>query len=154
MLAEMRGHGTPVGPIEISSFENEARLVLPDDYSLFLQKNNGGRPIPKFFPIAGYEGNPFGQVQDFFGIGDSVASCDLLWNFKTFRGRIGSDYLAIAREDGGNLICLDISKFSRGRVVYWDARVGRPKVGAGIYEVAPSFDNFLENLRDIDPLNL
>ena len=94
----------------------------------------------------------FGQIQDFFGIRDPVISCELLWNFKTYRNRIGPDLLAIACEDGGNLVCMRIKDPFKGEIVYWDFHVASPCLGAGIYKVSGSFECFLEGLQNIDPL--
>lgn len=152
MVLKIRESGSSVEMAEILAFEKFSGVNLPKDYCGFLLKNNGGRPHPRFFPIIGFGGNSFGQVQDFFGIGDSFVSCDLSWNLTSYRKNLGLDFLPIACEDGGNLICICVAEPLKGWVVYWDVSVERPGINRGIYKIAKSFDGFLDLLQDIDPL--
>ena len=43
-------------------------LTLPASYQSFLLRNNGGRPVPSAFPIEGFNNNPTGVIQAFFGV--------------------------------------------------------------------------------------
>lgn len=109
MPAAMRNSGAEITITDIAAFEKSSKLVLPEDYKKFLRQYNGGRPTSKFFNIEGFARNPYGQIQDFFGNGDSVKSCDLLWSRRTFRSRVPRELLPIACEDGDSLICSNVA---------------------------------------------
>ena len=127
--------------------------MLPNAYKAFLLRNNGGRPWPKYFNIRGFQNNPHGQVQDFFGIDDAVKSCDLLWNRMTFREIIPKSFAPIACEDGGSLICIDTAGNEIDKVMYWDFR-GQTKQPSydNVYLIANTFEAFLAGLHYFDPL--
>ena len=133
--------------------EKKIGTNLPADYKEFLMRSNGGRPDPKFFPIRGFNNNPFGQVQDFLGIDDPVESCRLDWKYQVFRGRIPENLFPIACEDGGSLICLSLSGPDTGHVYYWNYYgETKPSTGDNVYFIAETFQGFLDSLQFHDPL--
>jgi hypothetical protein len=140
-----------VGPllteIDIKRFEKDAQLSLPVEYKDFLLKNNGGSPERKFFAIEDFANNPVGQVQLFFGINCEVASRNVVWNRETFLGRIPRDLLPIAREDGGNLICISIGGANNGAVFYWDHDAETfPADRNNIYLISRTFLDFINGM--------
>ncbi|MES2354414.1 MAG: SMI1/KNR4 family protein [Pseudomonadota bacterium] len=153
MTFAMKDVGRQLVEADIRKLERKLGLVLPEDYKVFLLKNNGGRPIPKFFPIEGFENNPQGQIQDFFGLDDPIESCRLEWNYKTFAERLPQHLFPIACEDGGSLICLSLSGSDKGAVYYWDLYgETQPPSYDNVYPIAETFKEFLDSLHSWDPL--
>lgn len=149
----MSGVGKPLNDKDIATLEKMLNVNLPEVYKAFLKQNNGGRPTPKFFPILGFKNNPVGQVQDFFGIDDPVESCNLDWNYRTFLGRIPENLFPIACEDGGSLICLSLSGPDKDAVYYWDYYgEAHPPSYDNVYQIAGTFQGFLDSLHFYDPL--
>jgi hypothetical protein len=153
MSFTMSDVGKPLSDGDIVEMEKKLAVSLPEDYKTFLKQYNGGRPDPKFFPIFGFKNNTVGQVQDFFGIDDPFESCRLDWNFQTFFGRIPDNLFPIACEDGGSLICLSISGSDKGAIYYWDYYgETQPPSYDNIYQIAGTFQGFLDNIHFYDPL--
>jgi len=153
MTFTMSDVGRPLSDVDIQTLEKRLGVSLPEDYKAFLKKNNGGRPIPKFFPILGFQNNPVGQVQDFFGIDDPVKSCNLDWNYDVMRGRMLGNLFPIACEDGGSLICLSLFGSDKGAVYYWNYYgEAHPPTYDNVYQIAGTFQGFLDSLHFYDPL--
>jgi hypothetical protein len=106
---------------------------------------NGGRPERDLFTLHGLEGNPLGRIHVFFGVNDSVESCNLDWNFEVFRDRLPAGLLPIATTEGADKICLSVAGEQSGKVFYWDghARAGTPN----LYFLADDVTSFLTSLR-------
>jgi len=152
MVYIMRDAGPRVTSDDIRKLESKVGATLPGEYSAFLMRNNGGRPDPKFFPIQGFSNNPFGQVQDFFGIDDPVESCRLDWKYRTFLGRLPEGFFPIACEDGGSLICIALTGPNMGRIYYWDFYgETSPPTFSNVFLIAETFQQFLDSLQDYDP---
>jgi len=135
--------GTKIKEGHITKVEGAIDGVLPPTYKNFLLATNGGIPTPDTVDIHGAPGSPT-DIQVFFGIGREVQSSDLIWNIKLISNRFpGMRLLPIACDSGGNVFCLDIFKEFSGGVVYFDLSASNPSP----YEVAPSFEVFLEKIR-------
>ena len=144
----MTGTGLKLCDGDIQKLETTLAISLPEDYKMFLKRNNGGRPHPKFFPILGYENNPVGQILDFFGIDDPIESCRLDWNYQTFLGRLPENFFPIACDDGGSCICLVLSGENKGMVYYWDYYGETcPPTYDNVYQIAGTFQGFLDSLH-------
>lgn len=144
---QIRGCGPQISESEIESVANDLKLKLPHAYVEFLTRHNGGRPVPKFFKIRDGKGDRIGQVLDFFGIDDPVESCNIQWNFEVFAGRIPFNLVPTVCEDGGNLICIGVGAGNCGKIYYWDHDLEHsPPSFENVYEVADSFDGFMDGL--------
>ena len=153
MAFTMSDKGRPLNDEDIRALEKTLAVNLPEDYKVFLKKNNGGCPDPQFFPIEGFENNPLGQVQVFFRIDGPIKSSRLDWNYQTFVGRIPDNLFPIACEDGGSLICLSLAGSDKGAVYYWDYYgEHKPPSYDNVYLIAGSFEGFLDSLHSYDPL--
>jgi hypothetical protein len=132
---------------DLQRLEAQLFISLPSDYADFLKRYNGGRPIPKRFHIPTAEGHRTGQVLDFFGVDDPVQSCRLDWNARVFPGRTPADFLPVACEDGGNIICMRLGQNEFGSVYYWDhhMKTEQPSDGS-LFRIAGSFSGFLSAL--------
>ncbi|WP_375756115.1 SMI1/KNR4 family protein [Corallococcus exercitus] len=116
---------TEGGPLlstaDLDAFEQRYALKLPLLLREFLLATNGGRPERDLFKLQGVPGNPFGRIHLFFGLNDSIESCNLDWNLEVFRERLPPGLLPIATTEGADKICLAVSGADLGRVFYWDA---------------------------------
>jgi hypothetical protein len=155
MLQNVRSDNKPLTDEELSHLVVKVRMAglsLPTSYLDFMQKYNGGRPNPAIFPIEGLPGNPDGAIQVFFGIGDTVASVDLVNVLKNLPDTVPTGLFPIACTDGGDYICIDLRKIG-SPVVYWDRR---EFWGDGVWKerylfpIAPGFDELLDALHNND----
>jgi hypothetical protein len=137
--------GPPLTEEDLHSFEKGLGVTLPTAYKAFLLATNGGRPERDLFPIHGLEDNPLGRIHVFFGLKDSVESCNLDWNLDVFRDRLPAGLLPIATTEGTDKICLAVAGEQSGRVFYWDghARAGSPN----LYSLADDWTSFIASLR-------
>lgn len=147
MAFEMLDVGPPLTQAHIAGLEAELRVDLPDDYRAFLARYNGGRPKPRFFPIRGVAADEFGVVQRFFSVGGPARVPDLVWYFRTLKGRIPSDLFPIAGDGSGNIICISMAGLNRGVVYFWDHdKEYWPPGYDNVYLVAESFNKFLDSI--------
>ncbi|XXF80980.1 SMI1/KNR4 family protein [Myxococcaceae bacterium GXIMD 01537] len=137
--------GPPLSEAELRSFEQEHGLTLPACYRAFLLATNGGRPERDLFALKGLEGNPFGRIHVFFGLNDSIESCNLDWNLDVFRQRIPPGLLPIATTEGADKICLSVAGVDTGRVFYWDAHARGAE--NSLYLLASDFGSFATALQ-------
>jgi hypothetical protein len=150
-MIEIRGAGPPLTEESLTSFERELGTSLPDSYRRFLLRNNGGRPpLEKdTVDVEGLPGSPT-DVQDFFGLGDPIESCDLRWNKETLCERIPDSLLAIATDSFGSAFCISLKGADRGAVSFCDLQsvAFNYEADPDFYPVAPDFDSFLNKLRE------
>jgi hypothetical protein len=143
--------GPPLKDRDIVAWEDAMGQALPPDYRDFLLEHNGGRPFPNAFPIEGLDNNPFVAIQVFFRInGKDVESSNLDWNLQVFKDRLPENLLAIACDDGGDLICYSLFGKDVGAIVFWDRHQERDEpTYDNVYPIANSFPKFLEGIRDM-----
>lgn len=124
---------------------------LPLDYLSFLQEYNGGRAESNVFDHNKYD---FIGVTEFFGVGLKEES-DLLKQKGIYLDRVPQEYLPIALAEGGNLICLAITKEKFGQIFFWDheneADTGEKPWEENLIKIANSFKEFLNSLKKFDP---
>jgi hypothetical protein len=136
--------GPQIGGGHIAEVEAAIGGELPASYKGFLIKNNGGRPVPDTIDIDRLPGSPT-DIRVFFGVGRGVETSNLSWNMKFVRPRLPDRrLLPIACDSGGNIFCLDILGEFSGGVIYCDLTGAEP---AKSYEVAPTFEAFLQKIR-------
>ena len=153
MAFTMSDVGRPLSDGDIGALEINLDVRLPEEYKAFLKQNNGGYPDPSYFPIHGFENNPVGTIQVFFRTDGPIKSSNLDWNYRTFLGRIPENLFPIACEDGGSLICLSLSGSDKGAVYYWDYYgESQPPSYDNVYQIAGTFQGFLDSLHFYDPL--
>lgn len=141
-------------PEDIESFEGTNTTLLPDNYKIFLQNNNGGRPEPGGFNIRYQDGRiERGSVHYFLSIYDGDYS-NLGGYIKAYFGRIPAGLLPIAYDDLGNLILLKCVDHESGAVLFWDHdQEGdnnyRPET-AELGCIAETLEDFLVGLHELD----
>ena len=106
---------------------------------------NGGRPERDLFTLEDLEGASPSRIHIFFGLNDSIASCNLDWNLTVFRERLPTGVLAIATTEGADKICLVVTGGRAGTICYWD---GHARVGErNLYFLADDFSSFTSSLH-------
>jgi hypothetical protein len=150
MIQKTVDAGPPLGEATIAAWEGSVGIVLPPAYKSFLLKHNGGRPIPRAFPMSDFPNNPYGTVQVFFRIGGMMEVSSIDWNVKTFAGRIPQELLPIACDGSGDLLLLALEGEHMGAVLFWDYydQPVEPDY-SNIYWVADSFDAFVESFCEL-----
>jgi cell wall assembly regulator SMI1 len=144
-------HDAPGGLEEarLQKVEEDLGAALPEDYRAFLREHNGGSPDPGGFVFADAKG-PYTDsvVAWFFGIHDE--EFNNLEEFRAdYRGRLLDDFVPIALDPFGNLICLGVRGEARGKVYFWDHEEETdPPSFANMNRVANSFSEFVSGLRD------
>lgn len=139
---------------DILTLEQQLGIRLPDGYREFLLEHNGGRPEPNVFPIQDGKGGD--SVLDWFLRIQEGNLYDILDTLDTFRGRIPTNFLPIAVDAFGNLLCLSIQEPDLGKIFFWDhekelEQYRRPGE-TNIALVANSFAELLDNLKPLPPI--
>jgi hypothetical protein len=144
----------PLKEIDIRRFEQNHGRPIPAAYREFLLRHNGGDPDPCHFKIRNApKGIPkTGAVKAFLGIDVSEPTLALDYTLSRFRDRVPPDLFPIARDPGGNLICIATQGAGSGKVYFWDhefeAEEGQPPTRKNLYLIADSFEGFMEELND------
>ena len=144
---------------EVASFERSFGRALPADYRSFLERHNGGVPVPDHWHCGPVHEEPgFGwtppsvQVDRLFGLVTEPTWASLAWAVRCYRGRIPEGLVPIADDPAGNVFCLDLTDADPGTVWYWDheneAEEGEPAWRENLLPLAPSFSAFLDGLID------
>ncbi|MBZ2401119.1 SMI1/KNR4 family protein [Erwinia amylovora] len=135
---------------ELVKLENLLGINLPKDYRGFLKKHNGGYPEPDGFDFA--SGDDGSSVDKFFGISDSKTE-SIFEYYSTYKDRIPGNYFPVAKDPGGSLILVEIGR-DTSSVYFWDheseAEDGDIPGMDNVHLISPSFDEFIDNLYEIE----
>jgi cell wall assembly regulator SMI1 len=155
---------------DISAFEQENAVLLPDDYRAFLLKHNGGAPNPRWFDCSDGTDVVHSAVESFFsiytkpetetGLSPNMNLTRTIRLYKrTGTSRMPEELIPIGEDGVGNQICLCVSGEHTGCIYYWDHEM--ECTGGGTYEdgtpvtmwdnchfVANSFTEFLDSLYE------
>ncbi|MFC2994679.1 SMI1/KNR4 family protein [Acinetobacter sichuanensis] len=137
---------SPVSDLEIAVFEQQLKTELPLDYKEYLKFYDGVQPIHEVFLISKEEGASL--LHYFFGLKETKYE-SLQENLNTFlelqeypEYAKTSEFLAIGRDQGGNLLALNIADHKDHHVYFVEVHgLENP-----IFRVASTFTEFLENL--------
>ena len=138
-----------ISPSNIDEFERARDIKLPLEYREFLLNTNGGVPNDVVYPIEGFQLNPFGGLQIFFGVDTGISYASLEVVLDMYAGGIPQGVIPIADNGGGDYVCIDLRR-GMSKIVFWDKR---PYWSTGLwreedlYPVADSFSSFLGALR-------
>ena len=147
MLENMLDTARPLTKEDIRTLEQDLSVSLPESYQTFLLRYNGGLPAPDAFPIEGMPKNPYGTIQEFYGIDCPIESSNLKWNYQTFITDSPRKLFPIACTQGPDQICLCLWGDDAGAVVFWDSYAEHsPSSYANVYGVARNFDEFIDKL--------
>ena len=123
---------------QLIDFEKDVGKSLPDDYRLFLLKNNGGRPEPNIFQTL--DGKYESDIQFFYGLVDDDLY-GLRDNLIHLRDRLSDREIAIATDSGGNYITINIDS---DEVCFFDHEIEEYSL------IAKSFSDFIDGMFSID----
>jgi hypothetical protein len=152
MIKSMTASAKALTPAMLTDFERKTGRKIPDAYRAFLMQHNGGRPDPSEFRMTSPRGrSEFVAIRCFFGIGMAEDTFDLEYALATFGSRIPARLFPIARDPGGNLVCISTASSDQERVYFWDhereAGEGEPPSEANLVLLAESLQAFLDKFE-------
>ena len=144
---------TCLGPklceMDLDKLEQVLIKKLPDDYRLFLLEHNGGCLDANYDYIVTFEtsGDNQSVLDAFLNLTYNCFDSDdiyELWN-STYKGRMPSHFLPIARDPGGNIYCLSLGENDYGWVYFWDhEREVFPADYSNSYKISENFTSFID----------
>ncbi|MBC7809956.1 MAG: SMI1/KNR4 family protein [Burkholderiales bacterium] len=155
---------------DLTYLEESQGIALPEDYRRFLLAHNGGYPELCVFPIDDFPRDTHAMVGWFFALEGAFSDTGAVEGYQglpptieealvDYRNRVPSDLLPIARDPGGNLICLGVKGEQTGKVYFWDHNEesideeGHPTY-LNVYKIADTFTKFLNSLVSEDLFDL
>lgn len=141
------------GPLDskhLEILEKKLGKKLPLDFRAFLLKFNGGYPEPDSFNFFGSEDGSC--VDRFLGINVGEHS-NLYRYFKTYSKRIPKEFLPIAHDPGGNLICIGLFGEYKNKIYFWDHEFeanGHEPNMTNMHLISGNFSEFLEVLHEVE----
>jgi cell wall assembly regulator SMI1 len=135
--------GIPGDEQLLAQVEMRLGKTLPKEYRSFLLRCNGATPdTNRFYSEHIYGG--FGEVAHFCSVG-STKFGDALETRSLIGQYLPPEYFPIAREGGGNKICLNLDHGDFGSVYYLDSAGQEAPI-----RIADNFDAFIEMLEPYD----
>jgi len=133
---------------DLVHLERRLGARLPDDYSSFLLRHNGGRADASAFDFVDSTGEKTSSRVDwFFGIADDD-SYGLSANADDYNDRVPQGFCPIGSDPFGNVIVLCVSSNDFGSVWFWDHENEQEEPDlSNMSRVAGSFTEFLTALR-------
>ena len=130
---------------EIKKFEQIIEYKLPEDYTQFLLKYNGGIPKKTDFDYEGIDGEESSVVQLFLSLGDQHSeNIKQDYNYYLGEGRILEGIVPIAYDPFGNLICLSLVEETYNQIWFWDHELEEEE--DNLFFVAKTFNDFIKIL--------
>ncbi|MDF2927174.1 MAG: / family protein [Paenibacillaceae bacterium] len=135
--------------LKFDSFKKMIDSELEHTYEKFLMEFNGGEPTFNIFTIKNAEKNGIQQfsVRNFFGIGIQKDD-DLLIQLEVFKERLPKDVIPIARTEGGNILCINLTENDYAQIVLFDHELEE------VIFVCNTFEEFLNDLQPYENINL
>ncbi len=135
----------------IVKFEKNVGCLIPPSYRKFLLIHNGGKPNPCEFTIVGKNNSQDAiAVKYFLGINFPEKTLNLEYVLSAYYNRLPSNLFPIARDPGGNLICIATTGTNIGKVYFWEHEFevedGEIPSYENVYFIADSFEEFLSML--------
>ena len=139
-MNEFTSRGPVIAESQVSDVERRIAVQLPLEYRQFLISQNGGRPARPCFLDTG--------VKLFYSIDVPEAWRDLEDKFSLFSRdeTFPKGVIPIATDYFGNQVVLSIDGTDSGSIEFWEHDIE----DAPLVIVAPSFNSFVESLRDSD----
>ncbi|KIL11061.1 SMI1/KNR4 family protein [Bacillus sp. Je.9.29.b] len=81
-------------------------------------------------------------VELFYGLEQN--DYDIREAIKTYKDQLPEQIIPIADADGGDLICLDVSKINQGKIYFWDHELRDRE--QDLFLIADTFTEFIEGL--------
>jgi hypothetical protein len=145
-MVEIKTHSSPIRESDITNFEKNNALKLPEDYKNFMLQYNGGYPMPNSFKIKKYGAS---MMDCFYGINAKTDIRDMEYNKKIYKKRVPKEFLIIGADQLGNLILIGIKDKYINKIYFWwheeESDTDEP-VYTNIYMIADNFNTFLNSL--------
>lgn len=133
---------------EIKEFENSTGLKFTQEYLVFLGEYNGGKPEANILELNN-DIQSF-SITSFFGIGID-ANDDIVKQYSLLKKRIPQGCVPIARVEGGNIVCINLSPLKKGQILLWDHEkellYGEDITIDNLCAVASSFAEFIDKIK-------
>ncbi len=150
---KIRKSGKQIDENVLKKFEIELEKSLPSEYREFLLEHNICSVRPNGFHIKhvseiSQEDEPDDMLGCFLGFDDSeLKESTLSWALSVYKDRIPKDYIPINFDYGGNVICIGINGFDRGKIFFWDHE--REGELDNMLCIADSFESFINSLSEL-----
>lgn len=135
---------------DITRLEKKLSLKFPQSYKNHLLTHNGGRCKPNVFSFVENGKQTESAIGWFFSVkyGDTYNLYEVVKDYKTEQNRVPVDFLPIADDPLGNLICIDTQT---EKIYFWDHETepsvtGNPDMWSNVYWIADSLDEFFAGL--------
>ncbi|CAG0934633.1 hypothetical protein TFLX_03603 [Thermoflexales bacterium] len=153
MSAKILDPGSPLSEADIAAAEQRIGRPIPSSYRSFLLLYNGGSPQqPVSYRIKSLTTNSVQEatVDRFLGINaQDFSDIEVFW--KIYHDRIPPNFFPIARDPGGNLVCIASSGEDQGKIYFWDheeeTEEGETPNYKNVYLIADSFNDFLNSFH-------
>jgi hypothetical protein len=142
---EFTNSGKKLTADAINELEAKYGIKFTKLFAKFLLDNNGGRPEKSTFRISNSQGNSI--ISRFYSIGDTKNS--LSKYIDILEGRIPSNFIPIANDPSGNIICLGIQNEYYENIFFWDHEQENDDADmSNMYFLAKNIYDFVESLHD------
>ncbi|MFF2484326.1 SMI1/KNR4 family protein [Paenibacillus sp. NPDC058071] len=131
---------------QVESFEMTNSIKLPNLYKDFLLEYNGGRVEPNVFRISSDEGESALNV--FYGIGNMNNNLEKKIGF--FEEILEIGFIPIARDSGGNQICLGIREEFYDQIFFWTQDEEYDEAMDNMHYLAENIQEFIDSLYDAE----
>jgi hypothetical protein len=130
---------------DIQQLEDLVGFKFPQSYREHILKYNGGRCKPNVYSFSEDGQITESDLNVFLSLPDELR--DYILDYKVEDIRILENFLPIAEDSLGNLVCICCEGEDAGRIYFWDhEREGEEN----IHFIADSFDEFLNSLKDFE----
>jgi len=135
--------GPPITESDISVIENKYNFILPREYRAFLLNINGGIPSKRYYVN---EKLDYSYVIDLFLSirANNLSFEEYYEDYKIQSKLLPERMVPIAEDAFGNLICVSIKGEDTGSIYFWNHEDN----STDVRRIAPSFNEFLNNLKD------
>lgn len=129
---------------QIEKFEKNNNMHLPKQYKNFLLEYNGGRVEPNVFKISSNEGESVLNI--FYGIGNIKNNLEK--KIEIFDELLEIGFIPIARDSGGNQICLGVREDYYDQIFFWTHDEEYNDAMDNMHYLADNIQAFINNLYD------
>lgn len=155
----IRNSQEPVAEEDIIDLESRMAAQLPADFKDFLRTHNGGSSTTVLcYLIHNNQQGDIGLLHQIYYLKRKYTyrdSNDIRNKLAVFEDRMPRHFVPFACDPGGNQLCISVRQKDYGTVYFWaheeeeeyEDDDGTADSYAGIYLVAKSFSEFLEQLR-------
>jgi hypothetical protein len=131
---------------QVENFEKNNNIELPRLYKDFLLEYNGGRVEPNVFKISSDEGESALNV--FYGIGNMKNNLEKKFEF--FEEILEIGFIPIARDSGGNQVCLGTKEEYYDQIFFWKHDEEYDEAIDNMHYLAKNIQEFIDSLYDTE----